>query len=326
MEWLGLEVTLKIIRIQSPCHGQRPSTRRFSRVEICEFKIECCIFFRKQNLRDFWTFSQEPGEGGVPVTALKVLPGTGAWGQWLSPWHMLPTAALGSLLWRLLLKQTNFDNFFDGLSFLTALPTVALPWLASACFDNIHREPAGKSLLAAISTFQSHPARGCMTLISLHSLAQLCSPQAGCGAGNATSHPATKGKEERGKAQHQIKGLLTPTTELENSHLNQMAGSEHLSSAGKPNCSAGSECPAECPKGGHTSLPGYWARTDPLRLFWGYRRAGPPKEMMWQADLAEGEAGRQEANFCIPAGEGRSSAQSPDCASPHRGWRDVNCK
>lgn len=65
------------------------------------------------------------------------------------------TAGLGSLLGRLL--QSIFTNvflqIFDNLSFLTALPTVALPWLASACFDNIHREPAGKSLMAAISTF-----------------------------------------------------------------------------------------------------------------------------------------------------------------------------
>lgn len=43
---------------------------------------------------------------------------------------LLPTAGLGSLLWRLLLKQTYLDKFFDSLSFLTALPTVALPWPA----------------------------------------------------------------------------------------------------------------------------------------------------------------------------------------------------
>lgn len=282
---------LKIIRIQSPCHGQRPSTIRFSRVEICEFKFGCCIFSGHKT----WETSGPSHRSLEKEVSLwqhwKSCLGQGLEDSDLSPWHMLPIAGLGSLLQRLLLKQTNFDNFLDSLSFLTALPTVALPWLASACFDNIHREPAGKSLLAAISTFQSYAASGCMTLTSLHSLTQLCSPQAGCGAGNATSHPATKGKEEKGKAQHQIKGLFTPTTKLKNSHLIQIAGSEHLSSAGKPNCSAGSECPAECPKGGHRSLPGYRARTDPLRLFWGYRRAGPPKEMMWQAGLAEGEQG-----------------------------------
>lgn len=43
-EWFNLEGILKIIKFQPPYHEQRPSTRKFSRVEICEFKFgDCCI-------------------------------------------------------------------------------------------------------------------------------------------------------------------------------------------------------------------------------------------------------------------------------------------
>lgn len=49
--------------------------------------------------------------------------------------------------------------------------------------------------------------------------------------------PRKKRRGARPGPQHQIK-VFTPSTDLKNSHLNQMADSEHLSSAGKPNYSA----------------------------------------------------------------------------------------
>lgn len=68
--------------------------------------------------------------------------------------HSSPPAGLGSLLWRLLLKQTHFDKsclWQSALSDSTSHGDSCL--LSSACFDNVYGEPAGKSLLAAISTF-----------------------------------------------------------------------------------------------------------------------------------------------------------------------------
>lgn len=173
---------------------------------------------------------------------------------------------------------------------------------------------------------------GCITLRYLCTVWHSTAAPRLCGAGH--HHQPSCHQERREKGQDRCPASnqrVTPSTHLKNSHLKEMASSECLSAAGKTNYAAGTECPAECPKGGQGGLPGYWAWTDPLRLFWSYRKAGSPKEVIWQADLADGEAGRQGSNFCIPTeqpvkGGVFQLGQSPESGTLHRGWRDINCK
>lgn len=263
------------------------------------------------------------------------LEGNVSFSDW-SPWHTPSHCCPGESPAETFIQTNLFVQFFDSLSFLTALPhngssLASLSLLLQYPQGNCKEKPGGIKwhLLVQVSEWLH------FSVISQHSLAQHCSPQTVCGAGHCHHcHQGTRGKGQSQVPSLKAKGYWPQIwvdkiiNELKNSHLNQMTGSERLSSAGKPNYSTLSvlwsilRVGTEVFQGtGHElTLWGGFGVTEELEP-----QGKWCDELTWQREKLGGKCKFQYP--CRAAGEGRSfPAQSPDHGNLHRGWREVNSK